>query len=628
MAKIQTYDPGSSEVKSPLIAGLTEAANKISDALNMTSKSYSNEPLTEVYIDEDDRYRIYQVDMGKRLWLSYPEPIIRKNGNVIRPETDYFSVDPVGGSITFDERYRLTAFDKITADFTCVTNSSSVLTEVLNDILELKTDAAHNKGFYQTSEDLSLKNPTGVNGDFAIVGETDTTWVWDSDTNKWVDTHKATDLSNYYTKNETDTLLSSKEPTINPKEDISPSNYYFSGDKQWTDILYKIRNTTLEGYNDNVEGEIESTDNIVSAFSKVGTTLESKADKVSDTTGGNLAGLDETGNLIDSKLVITRVPMKDAETGLLDSDLLGGKEPWEYQSRKNLLDNWYFGNPVNQRRQTSYTSGYGIDRWTTSGAGSYVEVTAGGIKAGIQSEASSGNRYPFYQKIEHPELLIGKTVVLSVQVKEKTSGNPRVALRFAQSGGEFISQSLTEVTGPGVFSVSAEVPENTGELWAGVVYVANSTENDSVTLAAAKLELGDTQTLAHQDAEGNWVLSDAPPNFGEELLKCQRYQVVLEANGGIYSSSVGAGAAVVIVFIPVPVSMRVSPTIVSEGNKVVCNFFASTGAYSQKNCTVLGKVAVSNGVKLTLTPDSPLGSTAYISVNTVLASKVILDSNL
>ena len=32
--------------------------------------------------------------------------------------------------------------------------------------------------------------------------------------------------------------------------------------------------------------------------------------------------------------------------------------------RPNLLDNWYFANPVNQRGQTSYTgTGYTVDRW-------------------------------------------------------------------------------------------------------------------------------------------------------------------------------------------------------------------------------------------------------------------------
>ena len=43
------------------------------------------------------------------------------------------------------------------------------------------------------------------------------------------------------------------------------------------------------------------------------------------------------------------------------------------------------------------------------------------------------------------------------------------------------------------------------------------------TLLAAKLELGPVQTLAHQDASGNWVLNDPPPNKALELLKCQRY---------------------------------------------------------------------------------------------------------
>ena len=36
-------------------------------------------------------------------------------------------------------------------------------------------------------------------------------------------------------------------------------------------------------------------------------------------------------------------------------------------SNPNLLDNWYFGNPVNQKGQTSYTgAGYTIDRWALS----------------------------------------------------------------------------------------------------------------------------------------------------------------------------------------------------------------------------------------------------------------------
>ena len=46
------------------------------------------------------------------------------------------------------------------------------------------------------------------------------------------------------------------------------------------------------------------------------------------------------------------------------------------------------------------------------------------------------------------------------------------------------------------------------------------------TILAAKLELGTHQTLAHQDAAGNWVLNDPPPDKALELLKCQRYYQV------------------------------------------------------------------------------------------------------
>ena len=269
MANIPTYDPGSSEARSPLIAGLTEAANKISSILSMKSKEYSNEPLDEVYISTNDRYRIYQVDMGKRLWLASPTPIIRKNGNIIKPETDYFSIDYVGGSIAFDENYRLTSSDNITADFTCVTAESTVLSEILNDIVELQTTASHDKGFYETEDALKLANPTGVNGDHAIVGETDTTWVWDSDSNSWVDTHKPTDLSNYYNKTQVDGLLSAKEPTIQPKQDGTPGDFYYSGEKQWVDLIYKIRNANLTGLDTSSATVITEVDTIISALGKL-----------------------------------------------------------------------------------------------------------------------------------------------------------------------------------------------------------------------------------------------------------------------------------------------------------------------------------------------------------------------
>ena len=49
--------------------------------------------------------------------------------------------------------------------------------------------------------------------------------------------------------------------------------------------------------------------------------------------------------------------------------------------RKNLLHNWDFRNPVNQRGFTSTTNaGYTIDRWQLVASGHTVEVVPDGIK--------------------------------------------------------------------------------------------------------------------------------------------------------------------------------------------------------------------------------------------------------
>ena len=45
----------------------------------------------------------------------------------------------------------------------------------------------HNLGWYATSSDLQTAHPTASAGDWAIVGATDTVWIWDTDNSEWVD---------------------------------------------------------------------------------------------------------------------------------------------------------------------------------------------------------------------------------------------------------------------------------------------------------------------------------------------------------------------------------------------------------------------------------------------------------
>lgn len=59
-------------------------------------------------------------------------------------------------------------------------------------------------GWYETEQALKAAHPTGENGQWAIIGSTDTIWTWDSDTSAWVNTGNTADLSNYYTKTQAD----------------------------------------------------------------------------------------------------------------------------------------------------------------------------------------------------------------------------------------------------------------------------------------------------------------------------------------------------------------------------------------------------------------------------------------
>ena len=53
------------------------------------------------------------------------------------------------------------------------------------------------KGYYRTPEALQAAYPEGQDGWWAVVGTTDTIWVWDSDSGAWVDSRQGTDMTNY-----------------------------------------------------------------------------------------------------------------------------------------------------------------------------------------------------------------------------------------------------------------------------------------------------------------------------------------------------------------------------------------------------------------------------------------------
>ena len=211
----------------------------------------------------------------------------------------------------------------------------------------------------------------------------------------------------------------------------------------------------------------------------------------------------------------------------------------------NLLDNWYFGNPVDQRGQTSYSAnGYTIDRWRTDHNISYgtltVDKTTGCVTL---SHADDGGFVDFGQYLENPPTEI---VTLSVLM---LNGN------LYSSTGTLgnISLYTDEIH---ILSTS---PSNV---------VLRCNPGKTISMKAAKLELGSTQTLAHQDENGNWVLNEIP-DYGEQLRRCQRYFVNFNPYKmpwfamppAVASNNIHAYSAVTL-----PVAMRAQPVVAYGGN--------------------------------------------------------------
>lgn len=312
MAKMPTFDPRDSEVLSPLMAGFSEGLGVLSSILDLNTKQIKGVTLEKLpWINSEGHTVIgvlYQAPANNKLWLTTPYPVIRKNGAIITESADHFSIDPIGGGLFFEEQYALLEEDVVTVDATVVTAESATIYNILQDISNLKTKAAHDKGYFANPAALQEAVPTGVDGDYAIVGTTDTIWMWDSDTQAWVDSHKATDLSNYYTKGETDNLLSQKEPNISAKgSDTASDNFYYGGRKQWIDLLYKVRNTALSGLDTSTAQTIAATDTILAAMGK----LQAQITENSTGTSQDISDLEESvSELQTNKADKTELPNK------------------------------------------------------------------------------------------------------------------------------------------------------------------------------------------------------------------------------------------------------------------------------------------------------------------------------
>lgn len=223
-----------------------------------------------------------------------------------------------------------------------------------------------------------------------------------------------------------------------------------------------------------------------------------------------------------------------------------------------LTDNWYWGNPVNQRGQTSYTQlGYTIDRWMQEGHSFYINKSAnygGSLHLVMGSEPQT-----FMQKIE------------TMPQQQMTAS---LLLGGASASGYFLVQSWPDAADSHIVPIQSEMTTMTFTPAQSGMYriaVFNNGEPVDIFVRAVGLELGTQQTLAHKEY-GEWVQNEIP-KFGDQLAECQRYCVAFNK----YDSFLPVENNDFVVELPVP--MRATPTIVNPQNIVNANVTNPTVAW-------------------------------------------------
>lgn len=250
--------------------------------------------------------------------------------------------------------------------------------------------------------------------------------------------------------------------------------------------------------------------------------------------------------------------------------------------RPNLLDNWYFGRPVNQRGEKNYSNDwvYTIDRWQTS-ENSTLTVNNGSV--------SLTGSYFFEPLEEIVDALKGKTVTISLLF---ATGE----LEFATGVVPTTWGSWSSIAKNGHVGLQG-IGEDSTRLWLLIT-------DDAKNILAAKLELGPTQTLAHREGD-KWVLNEVP-EYGEQLRRCQRYYYQVHYNQYETIGFAYDGPEYAFIIIPLPTEMRgATPTL-----KIIGDISIGGKVRTLTGCSCHGCEAII-GVNYTAQPSSAGATYAY-----------------
>lgn len=266
-----------------------------------------------------------------------------------------------------------------------------------------------------------------------------------------------------------------------------------------------------------------------------------------------------------------------------------------WYSNPNLLDNWYFGNLVDQRggyvvppntpyfsdaagnTQVGTTTAYVTTRatgpgWVISVSGREYYVAYANVIRGYTGDW----KYSFDRWRISPS----STVYISGGGLSVLADFQQAILSTSLILGQKYTMSVLSTDGQLgqlTFTLQQDVDINTGFGFGFFVIFRDSNKywfrlygTNEATYLAIKLELGSTQTLAHREGD-KWVLNEIP-DYGEQLRRCQRYFVNFNPykmrwfamTPAVATSKNQAYSAVTL-----PVAMRTQPTATYGGNIVL-----------------------------------------------------------
>ena len=286
--------------------------------------------------------------------------------------------------------------------------------------------------------------------------------------------------------------------------------------------------------------------------------------------------------------------------GALDTSVTNVSNQLGTFTRPNLLDNWYFGRPVDQRGGMVALQGTTVyrDAELTITQGTVNEVAMPAYKVTSQAYAftgADGNTY--YVRAadvvrgytgsgytvdrwisDNKQITISNGISLLADsfFYQKLEQSTMDALNGKQITFSALTTSNSFLTGSWVVDNTIQsdtrIAENNEFIlfrspWTGTGWGIYS--RIATHILAAKLELGPTQTLAHREGD-RWVLNEVP-DYGDQLRRCLRHDYIL--GNASQNCPIGIGTAYsndgVVCVIQLPEYMRTNPAVSLSGGILI-----------------------------------------------------------